>query len=440
MTAPTAAPPPAAAFDRRDGLRYGALGLPLAFVALPLYVTLPDHYARQFGVPLATLGALLLALRLLDAAVDPALGRLADALLRRGPGAALAAGAVAALALALGFVALFFPPVTGGAALLAWAAGALALTYGAYSLLTVTHQAWGAQLGGDEAQRARIFAWREGAGLAGVLLAASLPSLVGLGWTAAALALALLAGWLGWRRAPRPTAAPRTSGVTGWSALMQPLRRADFWRLLAVFMLNGTASAVPATLMLFFVQDRLQAPASSAALALLLYFGAAVLSLPLWLRAVPRLGLARTWLAGMVLAVLTFAGAAGLGAGDLGGYYAVCVLSGLALGTDLALPGALLAGQIDVHGERGRSDGAYFGWWALATKLNLALAAGVALPLLALLGYSPGARDPAALTALTVAYAVLPCALKLAAAAALHYALIRAHALAPGPLRLEIHP
>ena len=57
MTAPTAAPPPAAAFDRRDGLRYGALGLPLAFVALPLYVTLPDHYARQFGVPLATLGA-----------------------------------------------------------------------------------------------------------------------------------------------------------------------------------------------------------------------------------------------------------------------------------------------------------------------------------------------------------------------------------------------
>jgi Na+/melibiose symporter-like transporter len=75
---------------------------------------------------------------------------------------------------------------------------------------------------------------------------------------------------------------------------MQPLRRADFRRLLAVFMLNGTASAVPATLMLFFVQDRLQAPASSAALALLLYFGVAVLSLPLWLRAVPRLGLART--------------------------------------------------------------------------------------------------------------------------------------------------
>ena len=42
------------------GLRYGALGLPLAFVALPLYVVLPNHYAEQFGVPLAALAALLL--------------------------------------------------------------------------------------------------------------------------------------------------------------------------------------------------------------------------------------------------------------------------------------------------------------------------------------------------------------------------------------------
>ena len=44
----------------RHGLRYGLLGLPLAFVALPLYVVLPNHYATAFVVPLAALGALLL--------------------------------------------------------------------------------------------------------------------------------------------------------------------------------------------------------------------------------------------------------------------------------------------------------------------------------------------------------------------------------------------
>jgi len=63
----------------RDGLSYGALGLPLAFVALPLYVVLPSHYASQFGVPLAWLGALLLAARLFDAATDRLIGRWCDA-------------------------------------------------------------------------------------------------------------------------------------------------------------------------------------------------------------------------------------------------------------------------------------------------------------------------------------------------------------------------
>ena len=46
------------AFGWRDGWCYGLMGLPLAFVALPLYVVLPNYYALQFGVPLASLGAL----------------------------------------------------------------------------------------------------------------------------------------------------------------------------------------------------------------------------------------------------------------------------------------------------------------------------------------------------------------------------------------------
>jgi len=60
--------------------RYGLLGLPLAFVALPLYVILPNHYAREFGVPLASLGGVLLAARLFDAVIDPLLGRWTDRL------------------------------------------------------------------------------------------------------------------------------------------------------------------------------------------------------------------------------------------------------------------------------------------------------------------------------------------------------------------------
>ena len=431
MAAPPAASadPPAAGLRAADGWRYGLLGLPLAFVALPLYVLLPHHYASTYGVPLAALGAVLLVARLFDAAVDPLVGRAVDRLYARSVGAVLRVGLIAAGALALGFGLLFTPPVHAPAALLAWAALTLALTYLAYSVLTVAHQAWGARLGGDDARQSRIVGWREGLGVPGVLLASVLPSVLGLQATIATFAVLLGVGWWAWRAGPWPplAAAPASmpASVSPTAPLWLPLQRPAFRRLLAVFMLNGIASAVPATLVLFFVQDRLQAPRAWEPAFLGLYFLCAALSIPAWLALVRRLGLARGWLLGMALAILAFIGTFTLGAGDAVVFLAICAASGLALGADLALPGALLAGVIRQAGDRGQAEGAYFGWWNFATKLNLALAAGLTLPLLGLAGYAPGSREPQALLALSLAYGLLPCALKLLAAAALYFTLIR---------------
>jgi glycoside/pentoside/hexuronide:cation symporter, GPH family len=404
----------AATMNVSDGLRYGALGLPLAFVALPLYVILPNHYASAFGIPLATLGALLLGARLLDAFVDPLIGSAADRWFRRSIGAVLAAAVVAALLLALGFRGLFFPAVEGTTALLWWCGALLALTYFSFSVLSVLHQAWGARLGGGEQQRARIVSWREGLALVGVLVASVLPSVAGLSVATVVFAVALVVGLAMLTGAPRPERQTAASPLN-WRA---PLATPAFRRLLLIYLVNGIASAVPATLVLFFIRDRLQVPAWEP-LFLASYFAAGALSMPLWVRLVARWGLARAWLAGMALAVAAFVWAAGLGAGDGVAFAAVCIASGIALGADLALPGALLTGVIQRAGHAGRLEGAYFGWWNFATKLNLALAAGVALPLLAWFGYAPGERDPSALTALTLAYCLLPCALKLLAAALL---------------------
>jgi Na+/melibiose symporter-like transporter len=409
-----------------QGLAYGLLGLPLAFVALPLYVLLPNHYAREFGMPLATLGSVLLAARLLDAISDPLLGRLSDHLFGRSVRAVLAVGAVSAGVLALGLTSLFFPAVRGAEALIAWALVALLITYTAYSQLSIAHQSWGARLGGDELQRGRIVAWREGAALVGVVLASVLPALLGLPVMLSVFAISLLLGWGAWTRAPRPA----VGGSSGdrppqRASLWRPWGRPAFRRLLAVFMLNGIASAIPATLVLFFIQDRLQSPPAQEPMFLAAYFVCAALSIPLWLRAVARWGLARTWLAGMLLAITVFVWTAFLGAGDALPFLVVCALSGVALGTDLALPSALLAGVVAAEGDSGQHEGAYFGWWNFATKLNLALAAGLALPLLGWLGYTPGIRSADGLQTLGLAYAVLPCGLKLLAAAALYWLILR---------------
>lgn len=431
--APETTPPQ---WSVRDGLRYGLLGLPLAFCALPLYVLMPNLYARQWGVPLAAIGALLLGARLLDAVIDPLLGRLCDRLYATSLRAVLALGAFASGVLALGFSSLFVPLVHEPTALLWWAGFWLVVTYAAYSALSVAHQSWGAMLGGDALYRSRVVAWREGLGLVGVLLAAVTPALLGVPVMLALLLVGLVLGWWAWSRAPRPLRAPPSavaSVAVATGALWHPWRNADFRRLLVVYLLNGIASAVPATLVLFFVQDRLQASEAMQSAALGLYFACGALSMPLWLRLVSHWGLAPSWRFGMLLSIAVFLGASQLGVGDVLWFLLVCALSGVALGSDLVLPGALLAGVIARAGDRGRSEGSYFGWWNFATKLNLALAAGLSLPLLGWLGYVPGARDAHAAALLTTAYCLLPCALKALAAMALHFYIIQPTAQPQSP-------
>lgn len=440
-----AAAPAAAGLGAPQGLAYGALGLPLSFVALPLYVVLPDHHARELGLPLASLGLVLLAVRALDALADPWLGVWADRGLAGPPHRLAAAMAGAGLLLVGAFVGAFFPPVQGTGALLAWTAAMLMLCYLAYSGLSVLHQAWGARLGGDAAGRARVVAWREGLALAGVIAASILPGTLGLGVTSAVLALTLALGLAAlWGAAPRPlrgvpgsaagvvagadantavpaaavptadASAPGLAQASPWA----PLRQPGFRRLLLVYLVNGVASAIPATLLLFFVRDRLQA-AGQEPLFLGLYFVAAAMSLPVWVRAVAHWGLSRCWLAGMLLAIAAFVGATALGPGDGPAFAFICAASGLALGADLCAPPALLAGLLRRQGVAEAQAGAAFGWWTFTTKLNLALAAGLALPLLQGLGYQPGQASPAGLQALSWLYGGLPCLLKALAALAL---------------------
>jgi Na+/melibiose symporter-like transporter len=399
---------------------YGLFAMPLAMAALPLYVQLPKFYGATLGVDLALLGALLLVLRLADGVIDPLLGAWSDRL----PSRRVAVAASAPI-LGAGMIALFMPLPRSEAGLLVWLAVALAIVYAAYSLAMINHNAWGAELSADPIERTRITAVREGLALIGVVIASVAPgyfasaadSAAGLGAFAVAFAGFALVCAVVTLRAPAPPRPAAASDSALFAGLAAPLADSVFRRLLVVFLVNGIASAIPATLVLFFIADVLDAE-SRQGVFLALYFIAGATGMPLWVRLSVRLGKARAWMLGMATAVAAFIWAWGLGPGDSPSYALVCILSGLALGADLALPPSLLADVID-RDRRRRPAGAYFGLWTLATKLNLAVAAGIALPLLGLLGYAPGSRAGPALSALAFVYAVVPCALKLGAIAAL---------------------
>lgn len=404
------APEPQPVLSTRDLLAYGLFGLPLALVALPVYVFVPQLYAASLGLSLTTVGGILLVARALDAFVDPLLGHWID---RRIGGRQPSDFVLLAVPLLIaGYLALMHPPAMTHALLGTWFGASLVLVYAGYSLASIAHNSWGANLAPARGERARLTAMREGWALAGVVIAASLPALAGLAALSAGFVVLLLgAVALLVARAPRPHLAVATESDAQAMAWQAPLRVPRFRWLLAVFAINGIAAAIPATLFLFFASDRLQL-ADYAGLFLVLYFVAAAVALPLWARLAARIGEKRAWMVSMGLAIAAFVWTAQLDSGALAGFALICALSGIALGADLALPPALLAGVIHAAGHRGLREGAYFGLWSWVTKLNLALAAGIALPLLEWLGYVPGTVSDAGQHALVAAYALLPCALK----------------------------
>ena len=447
------------AHNWRVASAYGLMAAPLAFAALPLYVLFPQFYATNLGVSLAALGGLLLVVRALDAVTDPLIGRLLDTHLRSNNLMPMAV--VAALVLLLGFGALFKAQSDWGTTpLLVWAGLMLTLCTGAYSVLTLALQTWVSRVHASAAQQGELqrylIAWREGFGLLGVLVGASLPAVAGLDATTAtlmALMVMALAAWY-WVRpalamtnanslaattppvtpatvsesAPDPaTTAQSLSGATATDAVVNT--PGFFKKLMLIHVVNGMASAIPATLVLFFVRDRLQAPAGSEALFLLLYFAAAGLAMPLWQSTMARIGLVKTWGIAMIMATAAFAVTASLGSGDSIWFAVVCVGSGMALGADLCVPQAMLAQWLNAPNAHAKSDtlprkdGVYFGWWNVVSKGNLALAAGVALPLLGVLGYVPGAPDNT--QALAWVYGALPCVLKVTAAGLLWHCWIK---------------
>ncbi|MEO8169231.1 MAG: MFS transporter [Oxalobacteraceae bacterium] len=393
-------------------LAYGLFGLPLALVALPIYVYVPQFYAERFGLSLTLIGAALLAARMFDAFIDPLIGLWIDrAKNNQGYRRFIL---ISLPLLALGFVALFHPPSLTGELGLAWFLCTLLLVYAGFSLAMIAHQSWGAALTQALSERSRLTATREACGLLGVIIAASLTGWLGFDWLSGIFMFTLIfSAAILLTTAPRPM---HTAAIhSGFSAMLEPFCNRRFRWLFAVFIVNGIAAAIPATLFLFFAKDQLQL-AQYAGLFLVLYFIAAACSMPLWVTLAKRFGEARAWLIAMLLAVAAFIWAYGLSAGAAVPFGVICVLSGFALGADLALPPALLAAVIGRAGHSGQREGAYFGAWNWATKMNLALAAGISLPLLEQLGYVPGTVNNNGTQALSAAYALLPCGLKLAAA------------------------
>lgn len=396
---------------------YAAPAVPLAALYFPVYVYIAPFYAAERGVSLAALGALFIAVRLVDAASDPLMGWLSDRTRSRFGRRKLWL-AVATPLIAISVWMLMVPPPDAGVGHAALWLTALTL---AWTVALTPYFAWGAEMSGDYAARAAITGWREGATLVGTMIAAVVYFLAGdaaPGLRAIALFVAIglpLAVAFALVAAPEPRDYSRARLDLG-AALAAVAGDRLFRRLLAAYFINGLANGLPPALFLFFLGDLIGAP--DANWLLLVYFGCAILGMPFWAWAARRFSKHRAWSFAMIWALALFAPAALLGEGDLALFTLVSVATGLSLGADLSLPAAIQADVVDADTARTgeQRTGLFFALWSVATKAALAFSGGVALLALDIAGFETGgANDDAALWTLALLYAVAPAALKLIA-------------------------
>ncbi len=387
---------------------YTGFAAVLSGAGLPIYIYAPKFYADTYGVSLTALGAVLFGLRLFDVVQDPLLGWVAERL-RDGKALAVAVGATVLGAAMVGLFAVA-PPIDP----VIWFGLTITALFSAFSFLTITFYAQGiAKVAGQVDGHMTLAAWRETGALLGICAAAIAPTaLMGVSadpfasfaWGfATATLVATLFMWREW------SPAPIDQGIAPMkSILADPLAR----RLLILALVNATPLAVSSTLFLFFVESRLYAAGWEGPL-LVLFFLAAAISSPVWSMLARRYGAKPVLSSAMVLAIGAFGWTLTLGVGDAAAFAVICVFSGATIGADLTLLPALFAKRMTCIAPNG---GQGFGLWSLVSKFTLAFAAVILLPVLDMAGFAAGQDNPeAALTLLTLMYALVPIVLKFVA-------------------------
>lgn len=387
---------------------YTGFAAVLSGAGLPIYIYAPKFYADTYGVSLTALGLVLFGLRLFDVVQDPFLGWVSERL-QNGKAWAVAFGSAALGAAMLGLFAVI-PPINS----LVWFGLTITCLFTAFSFLTINFYAQGiTKAAKQENGHVTLAAWRETGALMGVCLAAVAPTALMnvtaapfavFAWGfAAATVVATSFMWREW------TPVPDGQDPTPIHVILaDPLAR----RLLILALINAAPLAVSSTLFLFYVESRLGGVGWEGPL-LVLFFLAAAVSSSVWSAMANRFGAKPVLMMAMIIAIAAFGWTLTLGVGDMVAFAVICVFSGATIGADLTLFPALFAKRM---AEIAPNGGQGFGLWSLVSKFTLAFSAVLLLPLLEMVGFTAGQDNPAAaLTMLTILYALVPVLLKIVA-------------------------
>ncbi len=383
---------------------YSLPAIPLLALSLPLYVHLPPFYVTEIGLSAATVGVVFMMARFWDVFTDPTMGAIFDRINTRWGRRRI--WMVIAVPLLMVCVYMLFMPArdVGAGYLLFW----LFLFFIGWTMIYLSHLAWGAELSENYHRRSVIQGVREALGILGMISVLIMPVIIDFSgvedagfrrisamgmFILIAMPLAVLIAVISVGEDPARHTGDSPRAESWHAAIAFLYRNAALRRLIAADLVLGVTLGTVAGLFIFLARDVLLL-GPWANILVLVYFMSGVAFMPLMLKIAAIFGKHRTvslsclFNACTVLLILIVPP----------GSYILAALIWAFLGSNIVLAPTLLrsitadvAEQDAVHTGGRERTGLFFSFLTLTNKVGSALAIGITYTILQFaIGYEQG--------------------------------------------------
>lgn len=405
--------------NRKVLASFSATAAPLAAMGLPISIYIPPFYAETMGLSLSAIGAIFMLARIWDVITDPIMGSIIDRYETRW-GRRKHWIAIGVPILMVSVYMVFLP--TAANVSIAYLGFWMLILYIGYTMVTIAHQSWGAELATTYDQRSRLFSWREVFLVGAMAVALAVPAVIeqfgsgelvdrvaGMGiFVLVLFPVAVLPTLL--FVPDKPTG--RSVAVDWFAAMKIVVENRLFLRLLVSIFFSNFAGTASGSMYVFFTGYIFELP-SHASIALLLYFLSGTLAMPMWMKAAIVLGKDRAIKIALLYGVLAklaifFAAEPG----NVALFWSYTLLMGIAYGATPTLLRSMMADLVDVDELEGgqKRSGLFFALLNTVDKLGSAIAVGVVFLILEqVVGFQAGTQNsPEVIYGVLAVYAFTP--------------------------------
>ena len=384
---------------------------------MPVAVYLPRFYTEGMGLSLVTVGAIFTLARIWDVITDPVMGIVIDKFdTRWGRRKHWIAISIPILVLSVWMVFMPNQESVSAGYLLFW----LIVLYVGYTMLAIAHQSWGAELALTYDDRSRLFGWREIFVIAGMTVVLGIPATLELTGMSSQSAKVASMGWFCLILFPLlvvptltmvPDTRSKPQSSVPWTEAMKVLASNNLlWRLLAADLASGFGTAVSGALYIFVAATYFKLP-EHASIALLFYFLASFLAMPMWLKLAYKVGKDVALKIALLYAVVINLGLIPIAQeGSVVVLWGFTIAFGVAFGAAPTLLRSMMADLTDEDELRSgqKRPGLFFALLTTTNKLGAAFAVGASFAILEVaFGFVPGGDNSSeALDGLLVTYCV----------------------------------